>query len=133
MKLLNFKFDKIYAEKFSSNFKNLSIDNDISILNLKLLSRSSSKKDDLLMVEFASNLDYSPNLAKMELKGNLIISDIEENVNEILKEWELKQSIKKSNLNLFNIIFKKSTLKFLELEEELNLPLHIKLPSFKSK
>jgi len=34
---------------------------------------------------------------------------------------------------LFNIILKKSTLKALQIEEELNIPLHMQLPSLKKQ
>ena len=52
---------------------------------------------------------------------------------QVLKEWESKKINEKFKMDLFSVILRKSNIKSLELEEELNLPLHIPLFSLKKK
>jgi len=50
---------------------------------------------------------------------------------EVLKKWKDKEIPEDFRLVLFNIILKKSSLRALQLEEEMNLPTHFPLPSIK--
>jgi len=132
MKLIGFNFTKINLEKKSDNFKNLKITTGIDILNIKgTKSNPFNSSDELIIVEFEYNINYEENIALLKFSGNMIISTESNQVSEILKQWEDKKIPKDFRLNIFNIIFRKSSLKALQFEEELNLPPHIPLPSFK--
>ena len=57
----------------------------------------------------------------------------EDEIKEVLEDWKKKKLSDSFQEILFNIILRKANIKALELEEELNLPFHINLPSIKKK
>ena len=52
---------------------------------------------------------------------------------EIIGSWKNKEISEEFRFFCLNIVLKKATLKALELEDDLNLPLHIQFPSFRKK
>lgn len=134
MKFIGFSFDKISAERLSNQRENLKINTNIDISDIKKVdSNFLETKEKLLKVEFTYVVDYSPNFAKLEFKGNLIISLKENNAKEVLEKWKDKETNEDFKIKLFNLVLRKSNLKALQLEEEMNLPLHISLPSIIKK
>jgi len=120
------------VERLNHKFENVSINTKIDILSIEEAKSEAFKfKEDPLAIKFSFNIDYSPNLAKLDLEGNLVLAVESKIAKEVLKSWKEKKLPDDFRVTLFNIILKKSTLKALQLEEELNLPLHIPLPSFK--
>ncbi len=134
MKILGFNFTKISAEKFSGNFKEMKVGNKIDIMDVSDAKQDIIKtKDELLNIKFFYGLDYSENIAKIGLEGNLLVSVDSKTYKEVMKRWKDKETPDEFRFVLLNIILKKSTLKILELEEELGIPFHIQFPSFRKK
>lgn len=132
MKLMGFNFKKINIEKFKDKYEKLKINNKIDITSiLEITPEGIDKSEKILKVEFFYGLEYSPDIAKIEFNGSIFLSVEEKLVKNILKEWENKKISNEFKLAVFNVILKKSSIKALELEEELNLPLHISMPSLK--
>lgn len=126
---MGFNFTKINIEKFSDNFQNLKINTSIDISEIKELKTDVFKtKEELLGIKFTFNIFYEPDIAKAEFAGNIIISVDSKTAKEILKKWKDKKMPEDFRITLFNVIFRKSNLKALELEDELNLPIHLPLP-----
>ena len=134
MKLIGFNINKISAEKLSSDFKGLKIENNIKIEEITSTKTDFFKKDEeVLQVLFNFNLNYNPNLAKLAFSGSIILLVDEKDAKKILKQWEDKKISEEIKLPLFNFILRKTSIKALELEDELNIPLHINFPSLKSQ
>ncbi|MFW6282824.1 MAG: hypothetical protein ACOC1P_02110 [Minisyncoccales bacterium] len=134
MKLLGFNFTKVSIEKFSDKFENLKVNSNIDISEINEVKQSMLKsKDSVLSVKFSYSLDYTPERAKIELKGNFLISLDPKLTKKILKEWESKKIPEEFKVPLFNLIIKKSNVKALSLEEDLNLPLHMPMPRVSKK
>ena len=134
MRIAGFNFKKISVEKLSERVEELKIDTKIDILDIKNIRSDLVKtKDELLGVEFAYTVDYAPNFAKIEFIGNIVFTVEFKEGREVLKQWKDKQMPDNFKMNLFNIIIRKSNIKALELEDEMNLPLHIPFPSLKAK
>ena len=132
MKLVGFNFDKLSVEKTADKTSSLSINTNINILEIKEIKADFfESKQSLLNVGFSYVVDYSPDFAKVEIKGNLFFEFEPKTAKEILKKWKDKEILEGVKESLFNIILKKATLKALFLEEEANLPLHIPFPSLK--
>jgi len=132
MKLLGFNFTKIQVEKHKDRVEGLKIGTRIDVSEIKEAKASMLKtKDEVLAVKFAYGLDYEPEMAKLDLEGNLIISLESKKAREILKEWKDKKMPEDFRMTLFNLILRKTSLKALQLEEEMNLPIHMQLPSLK--
>jgi len=136
MRIVGFNFTKISVEELKKNYKvgELKIKTSIDISEIKEIKSDFLKtKDQVLNIDFSFAVDYNPEVAKVDFKGRLFLSVESKQAKEILKQWKKKKMADEFKRLLFNIILKKSTLKALSLEEELNLPLHMPLPSFKRK
>ncbi len=132
LKILNFSFKKISIEKYKEDFKELKIQNKLDIISITPIKTSLLKlKEDLLNIKFSYILDYNPEIAKLEVEGNLFIAVNPKDYKNILKDWENKKLDDQIKFSLFNFIFKKVNIKALNLEEELGLPFHIPFPSIK--
>ena len=134
MKLVGFNIDKIHVEKLSSNYENLKIATKLDVPDITELKQEMFKsKEELLGIKFSFGLDYEPEIAKIELSGSMILAVDHKVSKEVLKQWKDKKIPEDFRLTLFNAILKKSTLRALRLEEEMNLPLHIQLPTLKAE
>jgi len=132
MKLLGFNFTKIQAEKIKDKVQNLKINTRINVSNISSAKADMLKtKEEILSISFSYGLDYEPELAKIDLEGGLIISLESKKAKEVLKQWKNKKMPEDFRLLLFNLIMKKSGLRALKLEEEMNLPIHFQLPGLK--
>jgi len=132
MKLVGFNFEKIYVERFLASLNDLKVETNIDIKEITEVKQDFFKsKEELIGIKFAFNLDYQPNIAKIEFIGSIVLSLDSKMAKEVLKKWKEKALPSEFRLNLFNLILKKSTLRALRLEEEMNLPTHIPFPSFK--
>ena len=130
MKLAGFNFNKLSVEKFSDNFSDLKINTHIDILEIgEVKSEIFKLKEQIIAVSFKNILNYEPNIAKIEFTGSIILGVESRIAREILKEWKEKKIQNEFRVSLFNVILRKCHVKALELEEDLNLPLHIQMPS----
>ena len=134
MKLIGFNITKISAEKLSNEFNELKIENNIQIEEINSTKADFLKKDEeVLQVLFNYSLNYNPNVAKLAFSGSIILLVDQKDSKDILKQWENKKISEEIKLPLFNFILRKISIRALELEDELNLPLHMALPSLKPK
>jgi hypothetical protein len=134
MRLIGFNFTKISAERFEKPAKEVNVKTDLNITSLVKADIDSFKdKEELLMIKFNHNLNYEPDFAKINFEGSMIISVDPKIAKEALKEWKDKKVQKDVQIFVFNIILKKTTIKALTLEDELNLPVHMPLPRVSQK
>ena len=112
---------------------NLKIETSINLDSIEELKNESMKtKDDLLDIKFNYIISYSPKIAKIELAGKMVLAIDSKKGKEILKTWKDKKLDDDVRLALFNGILMKSNVKAIQLEDEMGLPLHFKLPSLKA-
>ncbi len=134
MKLLGFNLTKIDAEKKSSSFEGLKIETKIDIKDILEAKQDVLQfKDKVVMIQFSYDINYKKDIAKLSLEGNLLLSVDEKMFSEIIDKWKNKEMPGDFKLVLFNIIMKKTSLKALELEDDLALPFHIQFPSVRKK
>jgi hypothetical protein len=135
MKLMGFNFRKIFIERKSDSLENIKIDTKINIANVEKLENNLFKGTDkeLFKIDFVYIIDYSSEIAKIELSGNLLIAVEKDLSAKILEKWENKKLPEEIKITVFNIILKKSNIRALELEEQMNLPTHIPLPLLKKQ
>ena len=133
MKVVGFNFTKLNLEKKSDNLKDLKISTGIDVLDIKEAKTDLfNSSEGLIVVKFEYIINYETDIALLKFNGNLILSLESKEAKEVLKQWKEKNIPEEFRLGVFNIILRKSSLKALQFEEELNLPPHIPLPSFKS-
>ena len=129
LKLLGFNFTKFLAQK-NPDFKgNLEIVSNINIISLEK-QKLEIIKEEAVKIDFNFTLDYKE-LGKIEILGNLLIMFDTKTQKQVLEEWKDKKLPNDIRLAILNIILQRSSLKALQLEEELGLPLHIQLPRLK--
>jgi len=134
MKIFGFNFKKIHIEKISDSLENLKINTNVDILEIiKVDSGLFKGKDELLGVKFKYSVDYDPRIAKIELLGSIIVGIDSKSAKEVLKKWEEKKVQEDFRMPLFNVILRKSSLKAIQLEDEMNLPIHIPFPSLRKQ
>lgn len=129
MQVVGFNFNNISAEKKKENSQGkISINSNISIDEIKKEKIDVFKGKNTLKFSFTFTITYNPNLAEFIFKGSIltIVEDKEEK--EILKKFKKKKVEDKYRIPLFNIILTRSSIKALQLEEDLQLPTHIPFP-----
>jgi len=132
MRIVGFNFNKINIEKFSDKLEKLNIKTNIDISDIKSIDNNLLQtKDSLIGVKFIYTVNYEPSFAKIELAGTILFELEEKIAKEILKNWKEKTIPEDFKLILFNSILRKSNVKSLQLEDDMNLPLHISLPSLR--
>ena len=135
MKILGFNFTKISAEKYKdAAIKDLKIENSIDISDISEVKQDVLKADDeFLAIKFKYTVTYNPEVAKIELLGNILASVDSKMAKEVVKKWKAKETPEEFRIPLFNTIFRKSGIKALGLEDEMNRPFHIQMPSLRRK
>jgi len=137
MRIIGFNFTKISIEKLkepSELKEQLKINTQIDVPELTgVKSHLLKTKEEIIGAKFTYGVNYNPGFAKIELEGRILVAVEPKVAKEIFKQWKKKKMPEDFRLFLFNVVLKKSSLKALYLEEELNLPLHMPMPSFKKE
>ncbi len=131
MKLLSFNFNKISIERLSNKAEDLKASANLEIKEVNSLKSNGLLKtnNDLIGVKFLYSIKYEPNYAAIEFLGDVILEVEPKMAKEIVKDWKDKKTSEEFRVFVFNVILRKSDIKALELEDELNLPLHLPLSS----
>lgn len=133
MRVIGFSFSKISVERLKEKMEKLKINTKINIEDLKEAKNDFLKtKEDIVEAKFNYSIFYDPDFAKIEIEGKILFAVDPKVSKDILKQWKDKK-VPQEFETLFNIILRKSTIKALQLEEEMNLPLHIALPSVRKQ
>jgi hypothetical protein len=131
MRLVGSEFTKIGVERNPEFKGKLSVNSDIGLVLIEKFKPESAKQETLKIV-FKYSIDYAE-LGNVTIEGRLYILADTKTQKEILKGWKDKKMDTPEHLTIMNMIMQRSTIKALELEEELGLPIHIKLPVLQSK
>ncbi len=133
MRLMGFNFNKIDVEKQPVDRpKDLNINTNIDVSEIKNIKSDILKtKEEIIATTFSYVVNYTPDYAKIELGGTVLLAIESKLAKTITKEWKNKKMTEEFRMVLFNIILAKSNVRALQLEEEMNLPYHIPMPSLK--
>ena len=134
MRFVGFNFTKISVEKKSDNFKDLKITTNIDVSEIKPVKNEILKqKEELVGIKFKFSVEYKKDVAEIELDGNILAAIDPKEAKELMKQWKDKKMPEDFRIPLFNVIIRKSSIKALELEDEMNLPLHVPLPTIRKE
>ena len=132
MRIIGFNFTKILIEKKGSLTKPPQVKTSINVLDLKEISSDFLKaKETPIEIKFSYGIFYEPKIAELAFEGNLIVLVDPKDAKEIIKKWKKKDFSEKFKLFVFNVILRKSNIRAIQLEDEMNLPPHFQLPSLK--
>ncbi len=133
IKFLGFGLTKISAERFVSEFTELKIDSSMNVKSIEEnLAKLGEDNQKALTISFGYSLDYSDKIAKIDLEGKLIVGVDSGKAKEIIKNWKKKELDEDVKVEIFNMILIKCNIKAIQLEDELGLPAHFRMPSLTS-
>ncbi|MBS3088100.1 hypothetical protein J4226_05905 [Candidatus Pacearchaeota archaeon] len=128
IKIIGAKFLELEAKKNPNFSGKLQLKTNIQINLLEKLKESK----DTLKLTYIFEINYG-NLGKIVIKGVLFLSMDLNTIKIILKNKENKEYNTPEYIKVTNLVIQKASIKALELEEELGLPIHIKLPTLSIK
>jgi hypothetical protein len=117
---------KINAERNPNFSGKLQIKTDIKIQDLEKIKESK----ETMKVSYIFTVDYV-DLGKIKIEGVLFLAADAKKIKELIKLQKEGNFKTPESVTITNIIIQKSSLKAFELEEELGLPTHIRLPTIK--
>ena len=127
MRIIGFNLTGISSERKEKADGELKISQNINIIDIKKEKLNISDEESL-HIKFQFIIDYNPDFAKIELKGNVVLLPEKEEIKKILKSWKSKKLENEFKLPLFNFIMAKCNIKALNIEDEFGLPPHIQMP-----
>lgn len=133
MPIVGFGFEKINVEKKGNLSKGEQIKNKIVITNLEETQLKTSDKEETpaILIKFDFGLDYA-SAGNLEFKGYVIYYDAREKISELATSWKKEQKLPAIlSAQILNFILTKSNLQALQMESEVGLPLHLRMPKFK--
>jgi len=132
MRVIGFNFTKISIEKLKEITEVPKVKTEINIPEIKGVKSTILKtKEEIIEAKFEYIVNYEPESAKINIEGRALLSVDPKIARDILKQWKKKKMPEEFRMLLFNVVMRKSALKALLLEDELNLPLHTPLPSLR--
>ena len=133
MQVIGFNLSKVSVQREEKPDEKISIKQNINIDDIDK-DKVSITKDEVLKIAFTFSVDYNEaKFAKVELQGRIILLPEKDEFKKIMKSWKDKQVPPEIRIPLLNFIMSKCNVKALQLEDELNLPLHIPLPKLSPK
>lgn len=134
MPIIGFGFDKISAERKSAEIKDNKLQNGVKITSLKESKiKIGNEEKSALNLSFEFIVDYQAQ-GKVELLGHLLYYDTPENIKTLIDLWNKDNKLPTAfGTRVYNYIFNKTHVKAMQLEEEVNLPFHLRLPTLKIK
>lgn len=132
MNVLNITFNGINAEKKSVPKGNISVSNNIKIIGVEEVKMGLDKTKMALKFLFSYKTTYAPDIAVIELKGDLLGLVDAENAKKITDKWAKDKTLDKENAKaVINNVMNKCTVEVILLSRELGLPSPIPMPSVK--
>lgn len=134
MKILNINFTAINAERKGVPKGKLNVNNNIKLTNIEKANIGLDKERTALKFSFTFTTTFQPDIASMELKGELTGLGDTDKATKILEDWKESKKVKRNNLtNILNSIMNKCSLEVILLSRELDLPSPIPLPRVKDQ
>jgi|APSaa5957512622_1039677.scaffolds.fasta_scaffold123578_1 hypothetical protein len=129
-RLLGFNFRRIEVERQDQSPEKVDIVSDIKFENVEK-HRVDLVNEEALKIDFEFKLTYK-DFAKLSMQGAIILMVDDKAFKDALKEWKKNKKLPKDlNQGLINLILQKCSLRALQLEEEMGIPLHIQMPKVK--
>ena len=128
IKIIGAKFTEIEAKRDPDFSGKIKLKTNIQILSLDKIEKSK----DTIKTTYIFEIDYGT-LGKIKIKGDIFLLSDTKTIKTILKSQENKKYNTPEYIKISNFIIKKASIKAFELEEELGLPIHIKLPTLNIK
>ena len=136
MPIVGFNLTNIQAQKLKrleAETKEIKIESKLGITDVKEEKLPTGKtKTDGLRFDFEFKLDYQPNIAKINIEGFIFYMDDPKVLKEITSKWAKDKNVPVNiKAQILNTVVLKASIKALQLEQEINIPPHMRFPSLK--
>jgi len=128
LKLASSKITKIEAERKPNFNGKIEITTNIKINSIEKIK----EVKEAAKLSYAFEVDYGE-LGKIAIEGILFLSGDAKTIKTLLKTQKDKEFDSQEYMAVTNVILQKASIKAFELEEELGLPIHVKLPTLSPK
>ena len=128
LKLVGSRNTKINAERKPDFDGKLEMKTNIRIVSLEKIKEAK----ETVKLSYTFEVDYAE-LGKVEIEGSLFLSGDAKKIKELLKIKKDENYESPEYIGITNLIIQKASIKAFELEEELGLPIHIRLPTVSVK
>jgi len=125
LKLAGSRFTEIKGNRKPDFSGNLNMKTNINIEDFE-------KTKESIKVTYSFEITYGE-LGKIELKGLLFLTSDNKTLRELQKAWKSKKLDTEEFIAITNVVMQKASVKALEIEEELGLPIHLRMPTFNPK
>jgi hypothetical protein len=126
MKLLGFNLTKFSGERKPDFKGELEMKSNINLKTIEKFKPEGAKQESL-KAEFTFGIVYT-DLGSIEIEGIVFIGADPKVIKETIKEFKDNNLTTPVQVGIMNVIMQKASIKALEIEEELGLPPHIRLP-----
>lgn len=131
MKLLTLKYVKIDAQRDIEYSGKIEVKQNIKIKSIERYKSINSREESVKVI-YNFEVNYG-DLGHVIIEGLMFLSMDVKTQKNLIKNYENKKMDEPENITLMNIIIQKTSIKAITLEEEMSLPIHIKLPSIQLK
>ena len=129
--LLNSRLTKVSGERKPDFSGKLSMNQNIKIITMEKFKPTGAKIESI-KINYSFQIDYSE-LGSVEIEGVIYIGTDTKTMKKILDEYKDKKFDSPEQVTIMNIIIQKASIRAFEIEEELGLPIHIRLPQLSPK
>ena len=128
MKIIGFNYTKLHAERPFKLESGTKITANIAFTEIEKENSDMIKTDSVFKITFKYNVDYEKTDVHVACEGILYLTLDSEKAKEVIKKWKKKEIDEDLRIYLSRYIWRKCTLKALQLEDELGVPTHIPMP-----
>ncbi len=135
MAVVGMSFTKINVEKKNQAKGKLNIKNNIRIKKVEKTELAlGNVKENGLKFTFEYVSDYSPNIASINIFGEVLFLADEKTIKQAEKDWKAEKKVAKELVQpVLNAALTKSNIQAIMLSKEINLPPPIPLPKVESR
>jgi len=133
MGVVGFAFTKFDGEKKGGGREgNVELNMNIGIKSVEKTSmKMGGEEKEVLKIPFNYDLVYGSELGKISIEGEILYTDANQVLDEIVKEWEANSRLSRSiNERIHKFIYNKSIVKAMDLSDSLGLPLPLPKMNF---
>jgi len=134
--IINFNLQKISVERKADIKPNTNVEakNNLKIEDIQEQQLKPLTTEKALTFSFKFVVTYDPQLASVEMLGNILYMTDEATAKEILVEWKKNKKINpKYSIGIINYALAKCNIRALRLEQEVSLPPHVPFPRIAPK
>lgn len=138
MAVIGFNLTKILVERKGPIKGAVKVNTKINVTDIKKEDITIAQGKDVMNFNFNFAIEYSSTsnnskVADISFEGKILYLVDPKDTKKILEDWKNKKIADEIRIPIFNTMLAKCNIKALVLEEDLGLPSHIPLPSFKGK